>query len=313
MADDKEIFAQVDGNLDTNPKIRKAGSFGRQVFEFLLRRNALRGFKGSVPVSFIDPDYLADILMISPSDAVTGVTKAVTANLIAIDEPAGVVRIVGWHESWGRRAKEGKERTREWRERKNPKSPAQVTAGDARDAAPSQVTGGDESDGSRSEEIRDLRDTHPRARERHPQAGAIGRRVWDYGSKVRNELAAESLQVQPWPIMHGTEHAGWVALLDRIGELLVGSTPENAEQVCRNRIDVAAAKARKDGDGNWFASASLFTRNSFDTFAGMDPKQFASKPAKPARRAAGDLIGPAPPRTDHTEGPLTPIRELRPR
>jgi hypothetical protein len=124
------VFAQVDANLDSNPKIRKAGSFGRQVFEFLLRRNALRGFKGSVPASFADPDYLADQLMISRDDAVTGVTKAVTAKLIAI-EASGEVRIVGWHESWGKKAKEGKERTREWRDRKRAGITAAGDAGDA--------------------------------------------------------------------------------------------------------------------------------------------------------------------------------------
>ena len=311
MADDKDIFAQVDGNLDTNPKIRKAGSFGRQVFEFVLRRNALRGFKGFVPIAFIDADYLAELLMIDSSDAVTGVTKAVTAKLIAIDEAAGVVRIVGWHESWGRRAKEGKERTREYRERKRLEEQQAVTSGDAGDDGPSQVTTGDESDGSRSEEKRDQKEIHTRVRERHPDAGGIGRRVWDYGAKVRGELAAENAPVPPWPIMHGTEHSGWIALLDSIGELLIGSTAEKAEQVCRNRIDVAAAKVRDDGEGQWFASTSLFTRNSFEHWSALDPKQFARKPAK--KRATGDLIGPAPPRRDHEAGPLTPVKELRPR
>lgn len=302
------VFAQVDANLDTNPKVRKAGSFGRQVFEFLLRRNALRGFKGSVPIAFVDPDYLADVLMIAPNDAVTGVTKAVTANLIAIDDTSSFVRIVGWHESWGRRAKEGKERTKEWRDRKAAKSPNRVTARDDGDETPSRETVGDKSDAYRSEEKRSDLDTHTRARERHPAAGGIGRRVWDQGAKVRAELVAENVQVPPWPSQFGSDHSGWTALLDRVCEQLVGSTPELAEQVCMNRIAVAKAKAIKDGDGNWFACTSLFTRNSFETFASLDPKQFSRKPPK-QQRSAGGTIGSATPRTDHGDA-MRPAREV---
>ena len=92
--DESIIFAQVDCELDTNPKILEAGNLGRQVFEFILRRNARRGFKGSIPLSHIGPAYLARTLMLATSDdAVTGVTAAVTAKLIAIDEAEGVVRL----------------------------------------------------------------------------------------------------------------------------------------------------------------------------------------------------------------------------
>lgn len=307
MSDDKDLFAQVDANLDTHPKIRQAGALGRQVFEFILRRNALRGFKGHVPIAFVDPDYLADLLMVSRDDAVTGVTKAVTANLIAIDA-SGVVRIVGWHESWGRRAKDGKDRTREWRERKRLDSHDPVTTCDDGDETPSQVTPRDESDAKRREEKRDPEDKH-RARERHPHAGGIARRVWDYGAKIRIELAAANVQVPSWALLVGTEHSGWLALLDRIGEQLVDGTIESVEQLCRNRIDVAAAKARADGDGNWFASTSMFKRNSFETFAALDPKQFTRKPAK--KRNGSEAIGAAPPRSDHPDGTtLIPISEL---
>jgi hypothetical protein len=303
------VFAQIDANLDTNPKIRKAGSFGRQVFEFVLRRNSLRGSKGSVPIAFVDPDYLADILMIARDAAVTGVTKAVTANLILIDDVEGVVRIVGWHESWGRRAKEGKDRTREWRERKSLKSPSAVTAGDDGDVAPSQVTTSDESDVLDQKRSDQILDKHTRARERHPAAGGVARSVWNYGAQVRAELAAANVDVAAWPLMPGTEHAGWIALLDRVGERLVGADVAKAEQVCRNRIDVAAAKARGEGDGNWFASTSLFTRKSFDAFAELDPKQFVRKPAR--KRSGTEAIGAAPPRMDHPDGDrLIPISEL---
>jgi hypothetical protein len=154
----------------------------------------------------------------------------------------------------------------------------------------------------------DLPEIHTHARARHPAAGGIAKRTWDYGAKVRAELSAANVQVPPWALTVGSEHSGWVALLDRICELLVDSTAEQAEQVCRNRIDVAAAKARADGDGQWFASTSLFTRKSFDTWAQLDPKQFArnqsGKRAQPA-------YGASKPRTEHPEQPaLRPASEV---
>lgn len=148
--------------------------------------------------------------------------------------------------------------------------------------------------------------THTRVRERHPSAGGIARRIWDYAAKLRPELTTANVAaVPPWPIMPDANHTGWQSLLDRVCELLVGSTPEQAEQVCRNRIDVALAKAKNDGEGQWFASTSLFTPNSFQHWAHQDPKQFARKAAK-KQREPGALIGAAPPRTDHPES-TTPI------
>lgn len=306
MAADKDsesiVFAQVDANLDSNPKIRKAGALGRAVFEFLLRRNALRGFKGSVPAAFIDPDYLADILMLSASDAVTAVTKAVTANLIAIDDD-GDVRIVGWHESWGRRAKAGKERTAKWRAGKDAKEQDAVTTGDVGDETPSRETTGDESDAKRREEKRDPEDIHTRAHARPPAAAVVARSLWSYGAKIRAELAQANVAVPPWALLVGTDHAGWTSLLDRVCERLVDSTPELAEQTGRNRINVAAAKAREDGDGNWFSPRSLFTRKSFDAFAELDPKQFGRKSPKKRERKEGELIGSSTPHADYPDDP----------
>jgi hypothetical protein len=152
---------------------------------------------------------------------------------------------------------------------------------------------------------------HTRVRERHPAAGGIARRAWDYGAKIRGELAASNVQVPPWAITVGSDHSGWTALLDRVCELLVDSTPEQAEQVCRNRIDVAAAKARTDAEGHWFASTSLFTRNSFDHWAGLDPKQFGRKPSRTGQPRNGAAIGAASPRNDHPDSPnLIPFSEL---
>jgi len=126
-------------------------------------------------------------------------------------------------------------------------------------------------------------------RVRHPAAGGVARAVWTYGAKLRTELAEANVSVQPWALLVGTEHSGWIALLDRVCEQLVASAPEAVEKLCRNRLDVAAAKARDEGDGQWFSSTALFTRKSFDAFAHLDPKQFDRK--APKKRADGALIG----------------------
>ena len=77
--------------------------------------------------------------------------------------------------------------------------------------------------------------------------------------------------------MHDAEHPGWAALLDRVCELLVGSTETEAKAVAMNRVDVAAAKARDEGDGNWFTPQAMFTRKSFEAFSRLDPAQFTRK------------------------------------
>jgi hypothetical protein len=98
-------WAKMDARLDTSPKIRKAGRNGREVFLFLLRRNRLLaggGADGRVPASNIEPWYLAEQLMMSEADAVTGVGNAVTAGLIAVS--SDFVTICGFSEEWGGKA-----------------------------------------------------------------------------------------------------------------------------------------------------------------------------------------------------------------
>lgn len=152
------------------------------------------------------------------------------------------------------------------------------------------------------------REEDAHVRERHPAVGKVARSVWNHGAVVRGDLAESNVQVPPWAATPGTQNKGWTALLDRVGELLVDSTPEQAELVCVNRVNVAAAKARKDGDGNWFTSASMFSANSFELFAHLDPKQFGRKAPK---RRPGEALGSALPRNDHPDGDgLIPINEI---
>lgn len=137
------LFAKMDINLDSHPKIRKAGRDGREVFLFVLRKNAALGRGGKIPVSYVDPDYLSEQLMVTVSEARSGLSRAVTADLLFV---TGLeVAISGWDEEWGGRALSDAERKA--KQRKKAKKP-DTSDGESRD-----VTVGHETD-------RDDRDSH---------------------------------------------------------------------------------------------------------------------------------------------------------
>jgi uncharacterized phage protein (TIGR02220 family) len=118
-------WCKVASNLDTHPKVRKAGRNGREVFLFALRRNAEPGnpIPGRIPKDELEPCYLADLLQMPECDAVTGVTAAVTAGLLALDGDS--YAIVSWKDGWGKDNGTGAERTARYRE--NKKLQADVT------------------------------------------------------------------------------------------------------------------------------------------------------------------------------------------
>lgn len=149
-ADEKVAYCQIDAHLDSNPKIRRAGRDGRDVFEFILRRVAIARSEGVVPLKYLASWYLADQLMCSEEEASNGVTRAVTAELICIDPHAGVVRVVGWSPEWGRRPKTNAERQSAYRERKQSESHAAVTDSNDESRDVTKVT-----DQRRGEEIRE--------------------------------------------------------------------------------------------------------------------------------------------------------------
>lgn len=152
IAREKISYCQVDAHLDTNPKIRKGGRDARDVFEFLLRTIAkLHLEDGRVPLRYIDQDYLADVLMMTPEEACHGVSRGVTVGLIRLDNDAGDVVIVGWSEEWGRKAKTDAERKAEQRARNRADSKVPVTT--SHDESRTSHTS-HESHESRSEEIR---------------------------------------------------------------------------------------------------------------------------------------------------------------
>lgn len=109
----KPIFAQLDHDLHNNPKVRKAGRDGRDVFVFVLCKNASRGFQGYIPARYLEVDYLADQLRCSEEEAANGIARAIKAELIAIEGDAAV--IVGWCDMYARGPMSDMERQRRHR------------------------------------------------------------------------------------------------------------------------------------------------------------------------------------------------------
>ena len=141
------------------------------------------------------------------------------------------------------------------------------------------------------EERKKKEETYTHARERHPKAGAVARGTWDHGAKVAADLRAAGVPVPPWSLMVDGDHPAWKALLDRACELLVENSATEAEQICRNRVDVAAAMAMSSpAEARWFASTAMFTRSSFEAFAYLSPEQFTRKAA---RHAPDDALATA--------------------
>lgn len=110
------LYCKVDCMLDSHPKIRKAGRLGREVFLFILRRHRALDGKGFMSIENVDPDYLADQLMMTCNEAVTGVTACVTAKLIAVT--ASDVQVIGWDDDWSREPASPAERVAKHRKNK---------------------------------------------------------------------------------------------------------------------------------------------------------------------------------------------------
>lgn len=109
-------FAKMDADLDSHPKVRKAGRVGREVFLFVLRRNAALDRSGRVPATYVEPWYLADQLMMSEDEACHGLSRTVTAGLLSLDD--GHVSICGWSDEWAKAPLDEAERKRREREKK---------------------------------------------------------------------------------------------------------------------------------------------------------------------------------------------------
>lgn len=169
-------FAKVAADLDHHPKIREAGRNGREVFAFVLRVNANQGRAGWVSARHVRPRYLSDVLMMPESDAVDGLERAVTAELLRVD--GDQVHIVGWDDEWARGPIDGATRTAQWREKTTARMPrvttsdvanVTVTKCDDENVTQSHRDAGDASEKSREEEKR-VEENTQRARKRAPRA-----------------------------------------------------------------------------------------------------------------------------------------------
>jgi hypothetical protein len=112
-------WCKVASNLDSHPKIRRAGRLGREVFLFALRRNAEPGnpVPGRLPADELEPWYVADQLQMTETEAITGVTAAIAAGLLAKDGNSYL--IVSWKDGWGKGG--GSDAARQARYRENKK------------------------------------------------------------------------------------------------------------------------------------------------------------------------------------------------
>jgi len=96
------VFAKLDPGLHRNPKVRKAGRLGREVFVFALCVNADRGATGRIPADYLEPWYLADVLQVTEAEAREGLAAAVAARLIELC-PDMSGHLSGWDDDeWGR-------------------------------------------------------------------------------------------------------------------------------------------------------------------------------------------------------------------
>lgn len=184
-------FAKMAADLDQNPKVRRAGRNGREVYLFVLRRVAALRAQGVVPVSNVDPGYVSDILQMTEDEAEAGLTACLRPwrSFGGGEEPGlleirgGEVFVCGWSDDWGRSPMTGAERQERYQSRKKAQlqlpAHAAVTAGDAAvtasDASDAAVTAADESDASDgSDQIRlDQREGEARAGARPPTKSAL--------------------------------------------------------------------------------------------------------------------------------------------
>lgn len=216
---EKVAYCQIDAHLDSNPKIRRAGRDGRDVFEFVLRRVSIARSEGFVPLKYIEPWYLADQLMCSEDEASNGVSRAVTADLLEVDHARGVVQVVGWSPEWGRRPKSNAERQAAFKARKSQNQHESVTESNDESRGVTKVT-----DQIRSEERRSEREALSRGSE-SPQRGAAQRQLpadWqptqqavtlagDLGLDTQGEVTSFRLDAKA----HGKTAADWDAKFEK--------------------------------------------------------------------------------------------------
>lgn len=110
------FWCKVASNLDSHPKIRRAGRNGREVFLFALRRNAEPNHEtpGALAFDDFEPWFIADQLMMSEPEALEGLERCEKAKLLRRKDNS--FHIVGWSDGeWGRET--STERVQRFREK----------------------------------------------------------------------------------------------------------------------------------------------------------------------------------------------------
>ena len=107
-------WAKIDTALHRNPKVRLAGRNARDVYLFVVLANADTGADGELNAMILDPAYLADQLMCSEADAIDGVKRCETFQLLHVT--GSIVSICGWDDEW--KVKTSSDRVRKHRDKK---------------------------------------------------------------------------------------------------------------------------------------------------------------------------------------------------
>jgi uncharacterized phage protein (TIGR02220 family) len=175
------------------------------VFEFALRRNAELDMGGFLPAEHVESAYLADVLMLTESDAVSGLSRAVQAGLLSGTE--GGFAISGWDDEWAKKPLSDAERKRISRAKR--RDSTDVTIGHD-----PKVTGSDCPDSHRSEERRGEETRREQNPPYPPIGGLPGIPVSESGQTKRPAKRPSKPAVDATP----AELASVRVVLDRLGK-----------------------------------------------------------------------------------------------
>lgn len=295
-------FAKIAADLDTNPKVRRAGRNGREVFCFILRRVALHKAQGRVPVSNVDPWYLADQLQMTEADAEQGLAACLRPyqdrpGLLEIK--GGDVVVTGWNDDWGRYPMDEAERKRRERARERAQGDDLETTADVDPEADSGDAGEGEcpdvsghvtqcpdshgSDQIRSDQIRSLRESGG-AGARDPSEPVFSPSTWSPEPTDANTLAALDAKTRGVVVEYALRKFraragvnGWTELqcAARWPEYLARERPDDSAREALVRVD------RERGD------KAARDRERLDLEA---QRQRAEADREDVRRAAKDAL-----------------------
>jgi len=78
------LWAKIDAGFHRNPKVRKAGRDGREVYLWLLLCNRAHDFDGQIPAHYADPKYISGELEMRPGLVAAALARCVAAELIVM-------------------------------------------------------------------------------------------------------------------------------------------------------------------------------------------------------------------------------------